>query len=38
MPGQEQDDIVMLGTQALANFACPLSGKPVDHITNPVRR
>jgi len=37
MPGQEQDDIVMLGTQALANFACPISGKPVDHITDPVR-
>jgi hypothetical protein len=39
MPGQEQEEIVvMAGSQTLPNKACPLSGKPVDQLENPVRR
>lgn len=39
MPGQEQEEIVvMAGSQTLPNKTCPLSGKPVDQLENPVRR
>lgn len=39
MPGQEQEEIVvMAGSQTLPNTSCPLSGKPVDQLENPVRR
>ncbi|KAG0602088.1 hypothetical protein M758_11G159200 [Ceratodon purpureus] len=38
MPGQEEEEIVvMAGSQALPNKSCPLSGKPVDQLDNPVR-
>ena len=39
MPGEEQDDIVMTSTQCnLLNVTCPLSGKPVTELAEPVRR
>jgi hypothetical protein len=39
MPGEEQDDIVMTSTQcSLLNITCPLSGKPVVDLAEPVRR
>jgi hypothetical protein len=39
MPGEEQDDIVMTSTQCnLLNITCPLSGKPVVDLAEPVRR
>ena len=39
MPGEEQEDIVMTGTQCiLRNVNCPLSGKPVTELADPVRR
>ena len=39
MPGQEQEEIVVMGgSQTLPNTSCPLSGKPVDQLENPVRR
>lgn len=39
MPGEEQEDIVMTSTQCnLLNVTCPLSGKPVTELAQPVRR
>ncbi|XP_009591849.1 E3 SUMO-protein ligase MMS21-like [Nicotiana tabacum] len=38
MPGEEQEDIVMTSTQCnLLNVTCPLSGKPVTELVDPVR-
>ncbi|KAJ9182940.1 hypothetical protein P3X46_006870 [Hevea brasiliensis] len=38
MPGEEQEDIVMTSTQSsLLNIICPLSGKPVTELAEPVR-
>ncbi|KAA8526804.1 hypothetical protein F0562_008967 [Nyssa sinensis] len=38
MPGDEQEDIVMTSTQCnLLNVTCPLSGKPVTELADPVR-
>uniref|UniRef100_A0A5B7BW82 Putative E3 SUMO-protein ligase MMS21 isoform X1 n=1 Tax=Davidia involucrata TaxID=16924 RepID=A0A5B7BW82_DAVIN len=38
MPGEEQEDIVMTSTQCnLLNMTCPLSGKPVTELADPVR-
>jgi len=38
MPGQEQEDFVVMGaSQMLPNTSCPLSGKPIDQLENPVR-
>ncbi|PKA50183.1 E3 SUMO-protein ligase MMS21 [Apostasia shenzhenica] len=38
MPGEEQEDIVMTSTQNnLLNMKCPLTGKPVVDLENPVR-
>lgn len=38
MPGEEQEDIVMTSTQCnLLNFTCPLTGKPVAELAEPVR-
>ncbi|PON92772.1 E3 SUMO-protein ligase Nse2 (Mms21) [Trema orientale] len=38
MPGEEHEDIVMTGTQcSLRNVSCPISGKPVTELANPVR-
>ncbi|KAF3786465.1 E3 SUMO-protein ligase [Nymphaea thermarum] len=38
MPGDEQEEIVMTSTQCnLLNTRCPISGKPVDELDNPVR-
>ncbi|XP_059443339.1 E3 SUMO-protein ligase MMS21 isoform X1 [Corylus avellana] len=38
MPGEDQDDIVMTSTQCtLLNITCPLSGKPVVDLAEPVR-
>ncbi|EEF39112.1 E3 SUMO-protein ligase MMS21 [Ricinus communis] len=38
MPGEEQEDIVMTSTQSnLLNIVCPLSGKPVIELEQPVR-
>uniref|UniRef100_A0A7N0V881 SP-RING-type domain-containing protein n=1 Tax=Kalanchoe fedtschenkoi TaxID=63787 RepID=A0A7N0V881_KALFE len=38
MPSDEQEDIVMTGTQTnLLNISCPLSGKPVIQLADPVR-
>ncbi|KAG0455275.1 hypothetical protein HPP92_024567 [Vanilla planifolia] len=38
MPGEEQEDIVMTSTQNnLLNMTCPLTGKPVTQLENPVR-
>lgn len=38
MPGEEQEDIVMSSTQNnLLNTKCPLTGKPVTELQNPVR-
>ncbi|KAG6525411.1 hypothetical protein ZIOFF_015367 [Zingiber officinale] len=38
MPGEEQEDIVMTSTQNnLLNTKCPLTGKPVTELQNPVR-
>lgn len=38
MPGEEQEDIVMTSTQCnLLNRTCPLSGKPVTELSDPVR-
>uniref|UniRef100_A0A7N2MAX9 SP-RING-type domain-containing protein n=1 Tax=Quercus lobata TaxID=97700 RepID=A0A7N2MAX9_QUELO len=38
MPGEEQEDIVMTTTQSnLLNVTCPLSGKPVTELAEPVR-
>ncbi|XP_010260347.1 PREDICTED: E3 SUMO-protein ligase MMS21 [Nelumbo nucifera] len=38
MPGDEQEDVVMTNTQTiLLNTTCPLSGKPVIELADPVR-
>ncbi|XP_031494107.1 E3 SUMO-protein ligase MMS21 [Nymphaea colorata] len=38
MPGDEQEEIVMTSTQCnLLNTRCPISGKPVGELDNPVR-
>ncbi|KAG6479430.1 hypothetical protein ZIOFF_062896 [Zingiber officinale] len=38
MPGEEQEDIVITSTQNnLLNMKCPLTGKPVTELQNPVR-
>ncbi|KAF4378920.1 hypothetical protein F8388_022007 [Cannabis sativa] len=38
MPGEEQEDIVMTGTQSvLRNITCPISGKRVTELADPVR-
>ncbi|XP_020235911.1 E3 SUMO-protein ligase MMS21 [Cajanus cajan] len=38
MPGEEQEDIVMTSTQSnILNIACPLTGKPVTELAEPVR-
>ena len=39
MPGDEQEDIVMTSTQCnLLNITCPLSGRPITELADPVRR
>ncbi|XP_043688241.1 E3 SUMO-protein ligase MMS21 [Telopea speciosissima] len=38
MPGEEEEDIVMTSTQSnILNVTCPLSGKPVTELAEPVR-
>ncbi|KAJ4726369.1 E3 SUMO-protein ligase MMS21 [Melia azedarach] len=38
MPGEEQEDIIMTSTQCnLLNITCPLSGKPITELAEPVR-
>ncbi|KAJ8484023.1 hypothetical protein OPV22_016508 [Ensete ventricosum] len=38
MPGEEQEDIIMSSTQNnLLNIACPLTGKPLTELQDPVR-
>ncbi|MED6155285.1 hypothetical protein PIB30_003890 [Stylosanthes scabra] len=38
MPGEEQEDIVMTSTQSsILNMNCPLTGKPVTELQEPVR-
>ncbi|WOL14527.1 E3 SUMO-protein ligase [Canna indica] len=38
MPGEEQEDIIMTSTQtSLLNIICPLTGKPVTELQQPVR-
>ncbi|XP_066363671.1 E3 SUMO-protein ligase MMS21-like [Miscanthus floridulus] len=38
MPGEEQEDIVMTSTQmSILNVTCPLTGKPVIELIDPVR-
>ncbi|WJX68485.1 hypothetical protein P8452_52848 [Trifolium repens] len=38
MPGEEEEDIVMTSTQAnILNFSCPVSGKPITELEEPVR-
>lgn len=38
MPGEEEDEIFMSSTQmAILNVTCPLTGKPVIELENPVR-
>ncbi|KAK4439159.1 E3 SUMO-protein ligase MMS21 [Sesamum alatum] len=38
MPGEEQEDIVMTSTECnLLNISCPLTGKPVTELADPVR-
>ncbi|CAJ1932558.1 unnamed protein product [Sphenostylis stenocarpa] len=39
MPGEEQEDIVMTSTQSnILNVTCPLTGKPLTELAEPVRR
>jgi len=39
MPGEEQEDIVMTSTEVgLLNTVCPISGKSVTELSDPVRR
>lgn len=39
MPGEEQEDIVMTSTQSnILNIKCPLTGKHVTELAEPVRR
>ncbi|KAL6999569.1 hypothetical protein U1Q18_000728 [Sarracenia purpurea var. burkii] len=38
MPGEEQEDLVMTSTQCnLLNIICPLTGKPITELADPVR-
>ena len=38
MPGEEQEDIVMTSTQSnILNVTCPLTGKPITELVEPVR-
>lgn len=38
MPGEEEEDLVMTSTQSiLLNISCPLTGKPITELENPVR-
>ncbi|EEC79696.1 E3 SUMO-protein ligase MMS21 isoform X2 [Oryza sativa Japonica Group] len=38
MPGDEQEDVLMTSTQtSILNVTCPLTGKPVIQLTEPVR-
>ncbi|XP_042519467.1 E3 SUMO-protein ligase MMS21 [Macadamia integrifolia] len=38
MPGEEEEDIVMTSTESnILNVTCPLSGKPVTELAEPVR-
>ncbi|MCI48190.1 E3 SUMO-protein ligase MMS21, partial [Trifolium medium] len=38
MPGEEEEDIVMTSTQTnILNFNCPVSGKPITELEEPVR-
>ncbi|CAA7015059.1 unnamed protein product [Microthlaspi erraticum] len=38
MPGEDEEDIVMTSTQCpLLNITCPVSGKPITEILDPVR-
>ncbi|XP_021719271.1 E3 SUMO-protein ligase MMS21-like [Chenopodium quinoa] len=37
MPGEEQEDIVMTSTQGILNTACPISGKSITDLADPVR-
>ena len=38
MPGEEQEDIVMTNNQStILNITCPLSGKPITELAEPVR-
>ncbi|MCL7040491.1 hypothetical protein MKW94_023204, partial [Papaver nudicaule] len=38
MPGDEQEEIVMTSTQtSILNITCPLSGKPIHELQDPVR-
>ncbi|CAJ2659741.1 unnamed protein product [Trifolium pratense] len=38
MPGEEEEDIVMTSTQTnILNFSCPVSGKPITELEEPVR-
>ncbi|CAA6672966.1 unnamed protein product [Spirodela intermedia] len=38
MPGEEMEEIVMTGTQSsLLNITCPLTGKPIIELEDPVR-
>lgn len=39
MPGDDEEDIVMTSTDGnIRNTTCPLSGKPITELENPVRR
>ena len=39
MPGEEQEDIVMTSMDSnIKNLKCPLTGKPITELTEPVRR
>ncbi|CAL4909556.1 unnamed protein product [Urochloa decumbens] len=38
MPGEEQEDVIMTSTQmSILNVTCPLTGKPVIELADPVR-
>ncbi|XP_022717175.1 E3 SUMO-protein ligase MMS21 isoform X2 [Durio zibethinus] len=38
MPGEEQEDIVLTSTESnIKNLKCPLTGKPITELTEPVR-
>ncbi|KAJ6770622.1 hypothetical protein OIU79_021304 [Salix purpurea] len=38
MPGEEQEDIIMTNNQStILNITCPLSGKPITELAEPVR-
>jgi hypothetical protein len=39
MPGQEKEDLIISGSQFnVVNRNCPISGKPVIELDDPVRR